>query len=81
MHHQYQLNVRIDTNLYFFPIIFQVDTFYLFPEIAQDRFVPRESTDHFIEKNKRNRVKSSPNIRECKYHSTSHVVLERIFFS
>ncbi|XP_031623884.1 stress response protein NST1 [Contarinia nasturtii] len=33
-------------------------------QVAQDRFVPHETTDHFLEKNNRNRVKFSSNIKE-----------------
>lgn len=35
--------------------------------MAMDRFVPHETAEHFIEKNKRNRVKFSPSIKECKF--------------
>lgn len=55
-------------------LLFLTDEFYQFTEIAQDRFVPHESVDHFISKNNRNRVKSSPNVRECTYHSKFNVV-------
>ena len=40
--------------------------FFRFLEIAQDRFVPHETSAHFIEKNNRNRIKFSPSIKECK---------------
>lgn len=41
---------------------------WLFSETAQDRFVPHESVDHFIEKNNRNRVKSQAIYKECKFN-------------
>lgn len=44
--------------------------FFCSSEIAQDRFVPHESAEHFIEKNNRNRVKFSPSIKECELNAS-----------
>lgn len=66
--HQHQFNVRI-TIIDLIVLCFQLIDLILIllTEIAQDRFVPHESTDHFLQKNNRNRVKTQAIYKECKF--------------